>query len=187
MAAMTATETWDFLMEGTRTAHVATVLADGRPHVKPVWFELAGEPGDFQVVFTTAANTVAGRNLRRDGRVTLSMDDAAPPYAFVLIEGSAGLSGDPAELLAVATRLGGRYMGAERAAEYGAATGVPPELIVRVTRPGCWLCATSRLTGESARQRAPADGRRRERAGTGGQGGRGRTAAYFGLSGLLYG
>ena len=60
MAAMTATETWDFLMEGTRTAHVATVRADGRPHLKPVWFELAGAPGDFQVVFTTAAGTVAG-------------------------------------------------------------------------------------------------------------------------------
>ena len=28
MAAMTATETWDFLMDGTRTAHVATVRAD---------------------------------------------------------------------------------------------------------------------------------------------------------------
>ena len=133
MPAMTATETWDFLMEGTRTAHVATVRADGRPHVKPVWFELAGEPGDFQVVFTTAADTVAGRNLRRDGRVTLSVDDPVPPFAFVLIEGSAGLSDDPAELLAVATRLGGRYMGAGRAAEYGARNGVPGELIVRVT------------------------------------------------------
>ena len=117
MAAMTATETWDFLMEGTRTAHVATVRADGRPHIKPVWFELAGPPGDFQVVFTTAANTVAGRNLRRDGRVTLSVDDPVPPFAFVLIEGSAGLSDDPAELLA--PELAGRHagLGLERAIE----------------------------------------------------------------------
>jgi hypothetical protein len=51
----------------------------------------------------------------------------------VLIEGTAGLSEDPAELLDVATRLGGRYMGAGRAAEYGARNGVPGELIVRVT------------------------------------------------------
>ena len=49
-----------------------------------------------------------------------------PPFAFVLIEGRAGLGEDPAELLAVATRLGGRYMGAGRAAEYGARNGVPP-------------------------------------------------------------
>jgi PPOX class probable F420-dependent enzyme len=120
-------------MEGTRTAHLATVRADGRPHVKPVWFELAGEPGNFQVLLTTAAGTVAGRNLRRDGRVTICVDDPVPPYAFVIIEGSAGLSGDPAELLAVATRLGGRYMGAARAAEYGARNAAPGELIVRVT------------------------------------------------------
>jgi PPOX class probable F420-dependent enzyme len=133
MAAMTAAETWNFLMEGTRTAHVATVRADGRPHVKPVWFELAGQPGDFQVLFTTAAGTVAGRNLRRDGRVTLAVDDPVPPFAFVLVEGSAALSDDPAELLAVATRLGRRYMGAGRAAEYGARNAAPGELIVRVT------------------------------------------------------
>ena len=133
MAAMTAGQTWDFLMAGTRTAHLATVRADGRPHVKPVWFELAGEPGDFQVVFTTAADTVAGRNLRRDARVMLSVDDPVPPFAFVSVEGQAELSEDPAELLAVATRLGGRYMGAGRAAEYGARNGVPGELIVRVT------------------------------------------------------
>jgi PPOX class probable F420-dependent enzyme len=133
MAAMSAAETWDFLMEGTRTAHLATVRADGRPHVKPVWFELAGEPADFQVLLTTAAGTVAGRNLRRDGQVMICVDDPVPPYAFVLIEGNARLSDDPAELLAVATRLGGRYMGAGRAAEYGARNGIPGELIVRVT------------------------------------------------------
>ena len=108
MAAMTAAETWDFLMEGTRTAHVATVRADGRPHVKPVWFELAGQPGDFQVLFTTAAGTVAGRNLRRDRRVTLAVDDPVPPFAFVLIEGSAALSDDPAELLAGRAATPGR-------------------------------------------------------------------------------
>lgn len=133
MAAMTPGQTWDFLMEGTRTAHLATVRADGRPHLKPVWFLLAGEPGDFQVIFTTAADTVAGRNLRRDGRVMISVDDPVPPFSFVLIEGTAGLSEDPAELLDVATRLGGRYMGAGRAQEYGARNGVPGELIVRVT------------------------------------------------------
>lgn len=133
MAAMTAAETWDFLMAGTRTAHLATVRADGRPHVKPVWFELSGGPGDFQVVLTTAADTVAGRNLRRDRWVMISADDPVPPFSFVLIEGTAELSDDPAELLAVATRLGGRYMGTDRAAEYGARNAVPGELVVRVT------------------------------------------------------
>ena len=133
MAAMTAGETWDFLMAGTRTAQLATVRADGRPHVKPVWFELSGKPGDFEVLFTTAADTVAGRNLARDGRVMISVDDPVPPFSFVLIEGTAVLSGNPAELLALATRLGARYMGAGRGAEYGARNAVPGELVVRVS------------------------------------------------------
>jgi PPOX class probable F420-dependent enzyme len=133
MTAMTARETWDFLMAGTRTAQVATVRPDGRPHVKPVWFDLAGQPGQFQLLFTTETTTVTGRNLSRDGRVMISVDDPVPPYSFVLIEGTATLGGDPAELLAVATRLGGRYMGAARAIEYGARNGVPGELVVRIT------------------------------------------------------
>jgi PPOX class probable F420-dependent enzyme len=133
MTAMTAQETWDFLMEGTRTAHLATMRADGRPHVKPVWFELSGAPGDFQLVFNTGAATVAGRNLRRDGRVTISVDDPVPPYSFVLIEGTAELSEGAADLLAVATRLAARYMGDVLAAEFGARNAVPTELVVRVT------------------------------------------------------
>ncbi len=133
MAPMTADETWDFLMAGTRTAHVATVRADGRPHVKPVWFELTGPATEFQVLFTTSAETVTGRNLSRDNRVALTADDPVPPYSFALIEGTAELSSDPGELLALATRLGGRYMGQERATEFGQRNAVPGELIVRVT------------------------------------------------------
>jgi len=133
MTAVTAKQTWDFLMEGTRTAHLATVRADGRPHVKPVWFLLSGTPSDFQVILSTAAGTVAGRNLRRDGWAMICVDDPVPPFSFVLIEGTAGLGDDPAELLDVATRLAARYMGADRAAEYGARNGVPGELVVRVT------------------------------------------------------
>jgi PPOX class probable F420-dependent enzyme len=133
MAAMTPGETWDFLMAGTRTAKVATVRADGRPHVKPVWFELAGQPAAFQLLFTTGPGTVTGRNLSHDPRVMLAVDDPAPLYSFVLIEGTAELSTSLGEIIAVATRLGGRYMGAGRAAEYGARNGVPTERLVRVT------------------------------------------------------
>src|ERR1019366_8652510 len=132
MAEMTAREVWDFLMKGTRTAHVATLRAgggppgraDGRPHVKPVWFVLDGEPGDFQVLFNTGSATVKGRTLRADSRVALSVDDPTPPYSFVVGEGTAELSSDVEEARAAATRIGGRYMGADRAQEYGERNGV---------------------------------------------------------------
>jgi hypothetical protein len=41
-------------------------------------------------------------------------------------------STDPDELLHWATRIGGRYMGAERAEAYGRRNAVPPEMAVRL-------------------------------------------------------
>lgn len=133
MANMTAAEIWDFLSSGTRTAHLATTRADGRPHVAPVWFVLDGGPDSFELVFTTGGGSVKGRTLRRDPRVAICVDDPAPPYSFALVEGTARLSEDPAGLLAAATKIGARYMGAGRAEEFGARNGVPGELLVRVT------------------------------------------------------
>ena len=117
-----------FLRDRPRTAKVATVRPDGRPHVAPVWFELDGE----DLLFTTGATTVKGRSLRRDPRLSLCVDDEQPPFSFVVIEGTATISEEPADLLHWATRIGGRYMGADRAEEYGARNGVPGELLIRV-------------------------------------------------------
>ncbi len=85
MEKMTDEERREFLRAGTRTAKLATVRADGRPHVAPVWFVLDGD----DLVFTTMATAVKSRNLRRSPRVMLSVDEEAPPFAFVLIEGVA--------------------------------------------------------------------------------------------------
>jgi hypothetical protein len=42
-------------------------------------------------------------------------------------------STDLDDLLTWATRIAGRYMGADRADEYGRRNAVPPEMVVRVT------------------------------------------------------
>lgn len=126
---MVPAEVRGFLLHGTRTAKVGTVMPDGTPHVMPVWFVLDGE----QIVFTTGADTVKGRNLRRDPRVALVVDDEEPPYAFVHLRGTAAISGDPGELRHFATEIGARYMGRDRAAEFGRRNAVPGELLVRVT------------------------------------------------------
>ena len=133
MPDMNAQEIWDFLSAGTRTAHVGTTRPDGRPHVKPVWFVLDGRPGDFQLVFTTHADSVKRRGLRRDAQVAVPVDDPAPPYPFIIVEGTVQVSDDLGQVRAAATRIGGRYMGAGRAAEFGARNSVPRELLVRVT------------------------------------------------------
>jgi PPOX class probable F420-dependent enzyme len=112
-----------------RTAKLAVTRADGSPHVAPVWVDLDGD----EIVFMTSADTVKGKAILRDGRVCLCFDDERPPFSFVTVAGTATTSTDPDELLRWGTRIGGRYMGAERAQEYGRRNAVPPEMVVRVT------------------------------------------------------
>jgi PPOX class probable F420-dependent enzyme len=129
MAQKMTDEEWRaFVSFGTRTGKLSTVRADGSPHVTPVWFVLDGD----EVVFNTGKSSVKGRNLARDGRVALCVDDDRPPYAFVILQGSARISEDLDELRHWAGRIGARYMGEERAEEFGARNGVPGELLVRV-------------------------------------------------------
>lgn len=117
-----------FLQEGTRTAKVAYTSRDGRPLVAPVWFMIE----DGAIVFNTGKDTVKGRALARDPRMTVCVDLEEPPYGFVQVQGEAEISEDPAELLRTATALATRYMGAERGAEFGKRNGVPGELVVRI-------------------------------------------------------
>jgi PPOX class probable F420-dependent enzyme len=117
-----------FLSSGTRTGMLGYLASDGRPLVAPVWFIV--DNGD--LVFNTGAKTAKGRALARDPRVVVCVDDPHPPYSFVQMQGAATISEDPAELLDTATRIGGRYMGADRAEEFGRRNGVPGELVVRV-------------------------------------------------------
>ncbi|MEU2110114.1 PPOX class F420-dependent oxidoreductase [Streptomyces sp. NPDC019507] len=117
-----------FVSQGTRTAKLTTVRADGSPHIAPVWFLLDGD----ELLFNTGKETVKGRNMARDGRVALCVDDDRPPFSFVVVQGRAEISEDPEQLRHWATRIAARYMGEDRAEEFGARNGVPGELLVRV-------------------------------------------------------
>ena len=129
MREMTLEESRTFLLSGNRTGKLATVRGDGRPHVVPIWFTLR----DDHVVFNTHLSSVKARNMRREPRVAITVDDQTPPYSFVTIEGIATLTDADPDLTEIATHIGGRYMGADRAEEYGARNGVPGELVVRVS------------------------------------------------------
>ena len=129
MYEMSRDETRAFLLEGTRTAKLATTRKDGRAHVAPIWFLLDGD----DLVFTTHETSVKGNSVRREPRVSLCVDDEEPPFAYVIIEGTVSIDRDLGGLRDWATRIGARYMGADRADEYGARNGVEGELLVRVT------------------------------------------------------
>jgi PPOX class probable F420-dependent enzyme len=119
-----------FLLETARTGKLATVRADGRPHVVPVWFDL---DEDNTIYFNTGEATVKGRNMHRDPRIALCVDDERPPYAFAVLEGTVAFVDDDAAKLHWATSISGRYMGADKAEAYGKRNTVEGELLVRFT------------------------------------------------------
>ena len=134
---MSPQEVTDFLLTGTRTAKLAFVARDGAPRVTPVWFVLddtapAGPAGVPDLLFNTGVETAKGRALRRDPRVAIVVDDETPPFSVVRLHGTATLIEDLDEVGSWASRIGGRYMGAERAEEFGRRNGVPGEYLVRV-------------------------------------------------------
>ena len=119
----------NFLMEQVRTAKLATVRKDGRPHVTPIWFKLDGNI----LVFSTWHTSIKAVNIRRDGRVCLCVDDEKPPFSYIQIEGTAVMSADSETLSYWSTRIAGRYMGEGLAEAYGKRNSVEGELLVRVT------------------------------------------------------
>ena len=126
---MSRDECWAFLLSRPRPAKLATVRPDGRPHVVPIWFERDGE----QLVFTTWHASVKARNLSHDPRLSLCVDDEAPPFAYVKLDGLADFSDNLDELRHWATRIAARYMGVALAETYGQRNAVAGELLVRVT------------------------------------------------------
>ena len=141
MTSITDPEVAAFLAEGTRTGKLAWSGADGRPLVTPVWFVVE----DGCIVFNTGKDTAKGRALARDPRAALCVDLEEPPYGFVQVQGTAELSEDLGELLRTATAIGGRYMGPDRAEQFGRRNAVPGELVVRL-RPAK-VTAAFNMTG----------------------------------------
>ncbi len=119
-----------FLLEAARTGKLATVRADGRPHVVPIWFDL---DADNSIYFNTGASTVKGKNMHRDPRIALCVDDERPPYTFAVLEGTVTFVDDDAAKLRWATSIAGRYMGEDKAEAYGKRNAVEGELLVRFT------------------------------------------------------
>jgi PPOX class probable F420-dependent enzyme len=128
MKKMSRDECLAFLVDQPRTAKVATVRPDGRPHVAAIWFDLDGD----ELVFTTWHTTIKAANLRHSPFVSICVDDEKPPFSFVKFDGRAGFVDDLEALRYWATRIAGRYMGEALAEVYGRRNAVEGELLVRV-------------------------------------------------------
>ncbi|MEU6754010.1 PPOX class F420-dependent oxidoreductase [Spirillospora sp. NPDC046719] len=127
MEIMTDSEWRAFVLEGTRTGKAGVTRKDGTPHVTPIWFVLDGD----DLLFTTYHESIKARVLARDPRLSVCVDDQTPPFSYVMMQAEARLIEDLDELRTWATAIGGRYMGADRAEEFGARNAVPGEYLVR--------------------------------------------------------
>ncbi len=129
MTRLTTAECREFLAHGSRTAKLATVRKDGRPHVAPVWFVLDRD----DVVFMTHESSLKGKILQRDPRVMISVDDEAFPYGFVRVEGVANVDRPTqADLLLWSRRIAARYVPSDYVDSTAERNSVEGELLVRV-------------------------------------------------------
>ena len=99
------------LLQERRVGVLATIGRDGTPHQSPVWFEYR----DGVFLLMTEKNLVKTRNMRRDPRVSLCVQDEQPPYASVTVTGTVKLQEPaPGQHVALATR----YLGEAGARVY---------------------------------------------------------------------
>lgn len=71
------------LLDKPAFAHLATLNPDGSPQVTPVWFDYDGQ----HIIVNTARGRVKDRNLQREPRVALSIQDPSNPYRYLGIQG----------------------------------------------------------------------------------------------------
>jgi Pyridoxamine 5'-phosphate oxidase len=81
--------------------------------------------------------SVKAKNIQRDNRVSICIDDQTPPFSFVTVYGTAKIQQyTQNELLKLATKIAGRYMGRKNAESYGRRNSTECEVLVRVKPTG---------------------------------------------------
>ncbi|HEY6949529.1 MAG TPA: PPOX class F420-dependent oxidoreductase [Nitrososphaeraceae archaeon] len=130
MSEMTKDEIKNFLLHGTFTGKLGTINKDGTPHVVPIWYTVDEED---KIIFNTGDKSVKAKNIRRDNRVRLCVDDQTPLFTFVTIDGIAELiSSEQGEVYKWAKIIAARYMGKDKSEAYGKRNSTKGELLIKV-------------------------------------------------------
>src|SRR5262245_65803020 len=82
------------ILEDKAYGHVITNSQSGQPQVTMVWMDVEGD----EVLFNTAEGRLKPKNLRRDPRVVVSVQDRNDPQSHMVIHGKATVTeagGDP--------------------------------------------------------------------------------------------
>jgi PPOX class probable F420-dependent enzyme len=95
------------LLDGPNLAHVATVMADGMPHVVPIWIGTM----DDHVLFLTGPGSQKARNLASEPRVSVSVADRDEPTRMAHIRGRVTRRVEDDEAWAIIDQLAQVYIG----------------------------------------------------------------------------
>ena len=71
------------LFEKQAFGNLGTLMQDGSPQVTPVWVDYDGK----YVRFNSAKGRVKDKNIRRDPRVAITLQDPANPYRYLEVRG----------------------------------------------------------------------------------------------------
>ena len=88
--------------------HVITFNADGKPQVTMVWMDVEGD----EVLFNTAEGRLKPKNLRRDHRVIISVQDRNDPQSYMVFHGKASVTEAGAD--EHIDKLAKRFLGADK-------------------------------------------------------------------------
>jgi len=127
----------DFLTSGAIIAKVATTMEDGWPVISPVWYDWLADEGAFLIVSKERTSLV--RNLRRDPRCAVLIDNPGPPYKRVSVQGHVEFLPDGFDWITPARAQARRYLGPEGVPYAEATFGFPRvPFKVRVLRMTTW-------------------------------------------------
>jgi PPOX class probable F420-dependent enzyme len=112
---------WQNFLKGRRIAVLGTVGADGTPLLTPIWYLYRGG----HILMRTDKESVKARNIARDPRVSLCVQDERPPYASVTVYGKASV--EPARE-GLGAEMAKHYLGAVGAAGYQRAVSAAIEV-----------------------------------------------------------
>ncbi|MGW3356979.1 PPOX class F420-dependent oxidoreductase [Streptomyces bungoensis] len=106
---------------------LGTLQPDGGPQLSPVWVKRDGD----DVLVSTTADRRKTKNLRRDPRVSVLVQDPDSPYEYAEIRGTADLTTEGGD--ALIDELSVKYTG-KKYAEFNPASAQDAErVVVRIT------------------------------------------------------
>ncbi|AOR33590.1 PPOX class F420-dependent enzyme [Streptomyces fodineus] len=115
------------LLDGPVFVVVGTIQPDGRPQLSPVWVKRDGD----QILFSTTVDRRKKKNLDRDPRVSVVVQDPEMPYVYGEVRGTAELDTQGARDLIDELSL--KYTGKKYAEFNPASVDDADRVIVRIT------------------------------------------------------